>query len=84
MTDENKFFNAACLIALSFAPSMWAMDMNQDDDTRESLGIKGTMKGEHQLSNMREHLTAFGCHLTRLYFSFSNELFRLYMTCYQG
>ncbi len=36
--------------------SMHAMEAQ--DDTRISLGIKGTMRGEHQLSNMREHLTA--------------------------
>lgn len=33
------------------------MDMNTDDE-RQSLGIKGTMQGMHQLSNMREHLVA--------------------------
>ena len=36
---------------------MSQMDMNPDDE-RQSLGIKGTMQGVHQLSNMREHLTA--------------------------
>lgn len=33
------------------------MDMTPDDD-RQSLGIKGTPQGVHQLSNMREHLAA--------------------------
>ena len=33
------------------------MDMTPDDE-RQSLGIKGTMQGVHQLSNMREHLAA--------------------------
>lgn len=55
---KTKFFAVACLAALAFSPSMWAMDMDQEEDTRQSLGIKGTMKGEHQLSNMRAHLTA--------------------------
>lgn len=36
---------------------MAQMDMSPDDE-RQSLGIKGTMQGVHQLSNMREHLTA--------------------------
>jgi Cytochrome C' len=37
---------------------MEKMDMEQTSDTRQSLGIKGTMQGEHQLNNMREHLKA--------------------------
>lgn len=37
--------------------NMPQMDMSPDDE-RQSLGIKGTMQGVHQLSNMREHLTA--------------------------
>jgi hypothetical protein len=37
---------------------MQKMDVVQDGDTRKSLGIKGTMKGVHQLSNMRSHMTA--------------------------
>lgn len=37
---------------------MQKMDAVQDGDTRKSLGIKGTMKGAHQLSNMRAHMTA--------------------------
>ena len=37
---------------------MQKMDVVQDGDTRKSLGIKGTMKGMHQLSNMRSHMTA--------------------------
>jgi cytochrome c556 len=37
--------------------NMPQMDMNPDDE-RQSLGIKGTMQGIHQLSNMREHLAA--------------------------
>ncbi len=36
---------------------MGQMDMNPNDE-RQSLGIKGTMQGVHQLSNMREHLAA--------------------------
>jgi hypothetical protein len=34
------------------------LDVVQDDDQRKSLGIKGTMRGVHQLSNMRAHMTA--------------------------
>ncbi len=37
---------------------MHKMDVTQDDDDRQSLGIKGTMQGTHQLSNMRAHMTA--------------------------
>jgi hypothetical protein len=37
---------------------MQKLDVVQDGDTRKSLGIKGTMKGVHQLSNMRAHMTA--------------------------
>lgn len=37
---------------------MQKMDVVQEGDTRKSLGIKGTMKGVHQLSNMRAHMTA--------------------------
>jgi cytochrome c556 len=37
---------------------MQKMDVTQDNDDRQSLGIKGTMKGVHQLSNMRAHMTA--------------------------
>jgi len=37
---------------------MHKMDVVQDDDDRQSLGIKGTMQGAHQLSNMRAHMTA--------------------------
>ncbi|MDP3266412.1 MAG: cytochrome C [Sulfuricurvum sp.] len=37
---------------------MQKMDAVQEGDTRKSLGIKGTMKGAHQLSNMRAHMTA--------------------------
>lgn len=36
---------------------MHKMDMTPDDE-RQSLGIKGTPQGVHQLSNMREHLAA--------------------------
>jgi cytochrome c556 len=49
-----KLFTA--FVVLLAALSVHAMEMQ--DDTRISLGIKGTMRGEHQLSNMREHLTA--------------------------
>jgi hypothetical protein len=51
---------AAMLMVLACNQSIWAMDMGmmQEDDNRQSLGIKGTMQGTHQLSNMREHLTA--------------------------
>jgi hypothetical protein len=37
---------------------MHKMAVAQDDDERQSLGIKGTMQGAHQLSNMRAHMTA--------------------------
>lgn len=37
---------------------MHKMDAVQDGDTRKSLGIKGTMQGTHQLSNMRAHMIA--------------------------
>jgi hypothetical protein len=54
--------NIICGVLMLFAcnQSIWAMDMGmlQEDDNRQSLGIKGTMQGTHQLSNMREHLTA--------------------------
>ncbi|MDD4855650.1 MAG: cytochrome c [Sulfuricurvum sp.] len=57
---KTKFFGAVCFMVLTFSPLIWAMDMGkmQEDDNRQSLGIKGTMQGAHQLSNMREHLTA--------------------------
>jgi hypothetical protein len=48
-------------VSLSFGAEpmpMQKMDVVQDGDTRKSLGIKGTMKGVHQLSNMRSHMTA--------------------------
>lgn len=50
----------AVLMVLACNQSIWAMDMGmmQEDDNRQSLGIKGTMQGTHQLSNMREHLIA--------------------------
>jgi len=55
-----KKMSAICLIVFAFSQSIWAMDMGmmQEDDNRQSLGIKGTMQGTHQLSNMREHLIA--------------------------
>jgi len=51
---------AVSLMILIFNQSILAMDMKmmQEDDSRQSLGIKGTMQGTHQLSNMREHLAA--------------------------
>lgn len=48
-------------VSLSFGADtmpMHKMAMAQDDDERQSLGIKGTMQGTHQLSNMRAHMTA--------------------------
>ncbi|MDD5159061.1 MAG: cytochrome c [Sulfuricurvum sp.] len=50
----------AVLMVFTFNQSLLAMDMGmmQEDDNRQSLGIKGTMQGTHQLSNMREHLIA--------------------------
>lgn len=52
---------ALFIVSLCFAAEpipMQKMDVVQDGDTRKSLGIKGTMKGVHQLSNMRSHMTA--------------------------
>lgn len=49
------------VVSLSFGVDhipMDKIDVAQDGDTRKSLGIKGTMQGMHQLSNMRAHMTA--------------------------
>ena len=62
-----KILLAACVTIFCFAAedasthaktSVAEQDKTASDDGRQSLGIKGTMQGEHQLSNMREHLTA--------------------------
>jgi cytochrome c556 len=48
-------------VSLSFGADhmpMHKLDVGQNDDERQSLGIKGTMQGTHQLSNMRAHMTA--------------------------
>lgn len=54
-----NFFLSVVVMAIISATSVSAMDMeSMQDDERHSLGIQGTMQGEHQLRNMREHLTA--------------------------
>ncbi|MDD5051810.1 MAG: cytochrome c [Sulfuricurvum sp.] len=54
-----KLLSSVCFMGLVLSPSIWGMEMSMmQDDERTSLGIKGTMQGEHQLSNMREHLSA--------------------------
>lgn len=55
---QRKILNVVVMAIIS-TTAVSAMDMEaMQDDERQSLGIKGTMQGEHQLRNMREHLTA--------------------------
>lgn len=54
---QTKIINVVLMMSV-LIPSVWGMDMQMmHDDERESLGMKGTMRGEHQLLNMREHLS---------------------------
>ena len=45
---KTKYFTAVCLMVLAFTPLTWAMDMNQNENTRQSLGIKGTIQNDEQ------------------------------------